>query len=184
MINANIVFVLFILIFGLVGAMRGWVREVIVTASLILALFVMNQLGDRWYALVDGIAPPNSATNWLLRMAPMFLIAFFGYLGPSVVRSRFDPNVRGKLEQGILAFLIGMFNGYVLFSTVAWVAWKSGFLDNPPTPAAGQSPLFSPPVGGWGELFFIKSAAINILSGPTLVIVLIAVFLFVIVVIV
>ena len=28
------------LIFGMIGAMRGWVREVIVTASLVLALFV------------------------------------------------------------------------------------------------------------------------------------------------
>ena len=184
MINGNLVFAIFVIIFGLVGSMRGWVREVIVTASLVLALFVLNQLGERWNGLVAGITGQNSPEQWLLRIAPLFIITFFGYLGPAVVRSRFEQNTRGKLEQGMLAFIIGAFNGYVIFSTMAFVAWRAGILDNPPTPPDGQSPLFSTPVGGWGELFFIKSAALSVLSGSTLVIVLIAVFLFVIVVIV
>jgi hypothetical protein len=184
MINANLVFIMFVIIFGLIGAMRGWVREVIVTAALILALFVINQLGDRWNALVAGITKPNSPESWLLRVAPLFLIAFFGYLGPAVVRGRFEQNLRGKLEQGILAFLIGAFNGYVIYSTMAFVAWRAGILDNPPQPGPNQSPLFMAPVGGWAEFFFIKSAALSILSGSTMVVVLIAVFLFVIVVII
>jgi uncharacterized membrane protein required for colicin V production len=183
MINANLVFIVFILIFGLVGAMRGWVREVIVTASLILALFVINQLGERWNTLVAGITGQHTAEQWLLRAAPLFIIAFFGYLGPAVVRSRFEQNARGKLEQGILAFIIGGINGYIIFSTLMFIAWRAGILDSPP-PAGNQSPLFTAPVGGWGELFFIKSAALSVLSGSTLVIVLIAVFLFVIVVII
>ena len=184
MINANLVFVIFVLIFGLIGTMRGWVREVIVTASLVLALFVLNQLGERWNTIVNGITGQHSGEQWLLRAAPLFIIAFFGYLGPAVVRSRFDPNTRGKLEQGILAFIIGAINGYIIFSTVVYIAWRAGILDNPPTPGPNQSPLFLPPVGGWGEFFFIKSAARSVLSGSALVIVLIAVFLFVIVVIV
>jgi hypothetical protein len=185
MINGNLVFIVFVIIFGLIGTMRGWVREVIVTASLILAIFVMNQLGERWNALVGGLASQNTPfEQWLLRMIPFFIIAFFGYLGPAVVRSRFEANTRGKLEQGLLAFIIGAFNGYVIFSTMAYVAWRTGLLDNPPPPQPGQSPLFLPPVGGWGDVFYIKSAAMNVLSGPTLIIVLIAVFLFVIVVIV
>ncbi|MCL4504693.1 MAG: CvpA family protein [Chloroflexi bacterium] len=184
MINSNLVFIMFVGIFGLVGAMRGWVREVIVTASLILALFVLNQLGDKWNTLVAGLTAQKSSEQWLLRSLPLFLIAFFGYLGPAVVRSRFEQNMRGKVEQGILAFLIGMINGYIIFSTVAFIAWRAGILDSPPPPGANQSPLFLAPVGGWGELFFLKSAAITVLSGTTLIVVLIAVFLFVIVVIV
>ena len=184
MINANLVFIAFLVIFGMVGAMRGWVREVIVTASLVLALFVFNQLGDRWNTIVGNIAGQRTGELWLLRAAPLFIIAFFGYLGPAVVRSRFEQNTRGKLEQGILAFMIGAVNGYIIFSTMAFIAWKAGILDNPPPPGPNQSPLFAPPVGGWGEFFFIKSAALQVLSGGTLVIVLIAVFLFVIVVIV
>jgi hypothetical protein len=184
MINANIVFAIFILVFGMVGAMRGWVREVVVTASLVLALFVLSQLGDQWNKLVAGLTKPGSPEQWLLRSFPMFFIAFFGYLGPAVVRSKFEQNARGKVEQGLLAFIIGMVNGFIIFSTLALIAWKCGLLQNPPAPGAGQSPLFSEPVGGWGELFFIKNAAMSILSGTTLVIVLIAIFLFVIVVII
>jgi len=184
MINANLVFAMFVIVFGLVGAMRGWVREVIVTASLVLALFVLNQLGEKWNTLIAGIAAQRTGEQWLLRLLPFFLIAFFGYLGPAVVRSRFEQNMRGKLEQGILAFIIGAINGYIIFSTVAFIAWRAGLFDASTLPGANQSPLFTPPVGGWGEMFFLKSAAITVLSGSTLVIVLIAVFLFVIVVIV
>jgi hypothetical protein len=184
MINANLVFVIFIVIFGLIGAMRGWVREVIVTASLILALFVINQLGDKWNGLVSGIAAQHSTEQWLLRAAPLLIIAFFGYLGPAVVRNRFEQTPRGRVEQALLSFIVGIVNGYILFSTLMFIAWRSGLLDNPPSPGASQTPLFSAPTGGWGEFFFVKSAALAILQGPTLVIVLIAIFLFVIVVIV
>lgn len=184
MINANLVFVIFIIIFGLIGAMRGWVREVIVTASLVLALFVLNQLGDKWNGLVGGFAAQHSSEQWILRVAPLLVIAFFGYLGPAIVRNRFEQTPRGKVEQASLAFIVGMVNGYILFSTLMFIAWRSGMLDNPPTPGTNQSPLFSAPVGGWGEFFFIKSAALAVLQGSTLIIVLIAIFLFVIVVIV
>jgi uncharacterized membrane protein required for colicin V production len=184
MINANLVFIAFIVIFGMIGAMRGWVREVIVTASLVLALFVYNQLGEKWNTVVNGMTAQHSTEQWLLRTLPLLIIAFFGYLGPAVVRSRFEANMRGKLEQGILAFIIGLINGYILFSTFVFIAWRAGLLDSPPPAGANASPLFTPPPGGWGEFFFIKSAAISVLSGTTLIIVLIAVFLFVIVVIV
>jgi hypothetical protein len=184
MINANLVFIVFIIIFGLIGAMRGWVREVIVTASLVLALFVLNQLGDKWNGVVNGFASQHSTEQWLLRAAPLLIITFFGYLGPAVVRNRFDQTPRGKVEQASLAFIVGMLNGYILFSTLIFIAWRSGILDNPPTPGVNQSPLFTAPAGGWGEFFFIKSAALALLQGSTLIIVLIAVFLFVIVVIV
>ena len=184
MINANLVFVMFVIIFGLVGAMRGWVREVIVTASLVLALFVLNQLGDKWNALIAGLSATRSAEGWLLRALPLFLIAFFGYLGPAVVRNRFEQNARGKIEQGILAFIIGAINGYIIFSTIAFIAFHAGLMDPPTTGAVNPAPLFTAPPGGWGQLFFLKSAAITVLSGTTLVVVLIAVFLFVLVVIV
>jgi uncharacterized membrane protein required for colicin V production len=184
MINANLVFIMFVVIFGLVGAMRGWVREVIVTASLVLALFVLNQLGDKWNTLVAGLAAKNSTEQWVWRSLPLFFIAFFGYLGPAVVRSRFEQNMRGKIEQGFLAFIIGAINGYIIFSTISFIAWRAGLLDSPAVAGAHTSPLFIPPAGGWNELFFLKSAAITVLSGTTLVVVLIAVFLFVIVVIV
>jgi hypothetical protein len=153
MINANLVFVVFLIIFAMIGAMRGWVREVIVTASLVLALFVINQLGVRWNAIVNGIAGQYTGEQWLLQALPLFIIGFFGYLGPAVVRSRFEQNTRGKLEQGILAFIIGGINGYIIFSTLAYIAWRAGTLDHPPAP--NQAPLFTPPPGWCGEFFFI-----------------------------
>jgi hypothetical protein len=74
---------------------------------------------------------------------------------------------------------VGAFNGYLLFSTLAYWAFQAGVLTD-----AQYSNLFTAPPQGWGEFFFIKSAAPVVFSGSLLLIVLIGIFLFVIVVLV
>ena len=180
MIRADVVFWILIFIWGWIGASRGWVREVIVTFSLLFALFIYSQFGNtiRGFAVRDFVQ-----TKFFARAMPFMLIAFFGYLGPSVARSRFEVNTRGKIEQGLLSFLIGSFNGFLLFSTLMWLAADSGLLTDPLLNPPGNS-MFTPPPEGWANFFFVKNSAVAIFSGTTLVVVLVAVFLFVIVVLI
>jgi hypothetical protein len=183
MINANLFFVFFVLLFGFIGAMRGWVREIIVTASLIFGIFVLNWLK----AFLSGIVPPGSGSEmlrFLVSAAPFLIFAFFGYLGPAVVRGRFAPSTRGRVEEGILSFMVGCFNGYLISSTLAYLAWNAGILGSTPYPPNVTPPWFSPPEGGWESFFFIKYSAVLVFSGPFLIIFLILIFLFLIVVII
>jgi len=183
MINADLFFIFYVLLFGFIGAMRGWVREIIVTASMILGIFVLNQFAG-FFASFVPTSTGSEVVRFLISAAPFLIITFFGYLGPAVVRGRFTASARGKIEEGILAFMVGCFNGYIMFSTLAYIAWKSGILAPTPYPPGVTPPWFVPPAGGWENSFFIKNSALLVFSGPALIIFLVLVFLFLIVVII
>ena len=213
MINANVFLWFFVGLFALSGWMRGWQREIIATASLVLAIFALNfaNQGDR---LTNFVQPSQGQPNSILRGSannltegdrvkierfmiqaiPFFLIAFFGYLGPAVTRQisagRFPDKARIGIQEGIVGGLIGGFNGYLIISTLAYFAYRQGLLlDNAafPTVVPGATPptsiLFVPLLNGetWAQQFFIENAAYVILSGPTLIIALVVLFLFVII---
>jgi len=176
MINAEVFFLFYIIVWGFIGTSRGWVRDVIVTFTMMFAFFiysvpeVTNLLKPLW---------ENEASIWRFfwRSLPFLIITGFGYLSPIVARRRFAEQER--FERGLLSFILGAFNGYLLFSTLAYWAFQAGVLAD-----AQYANLFTTPPQGWGEFFFIKNAAPVVFSGSFLVIVLILVFLFIIVVLI
>jgi hypothetical protein len=178
MINADVFFIFYIIVFGFIGTTRGWVREVIVTFAMMFALFV--------YSLPQFNAIMTPLTNqgdplwrFFWRAFPFILITFFGYLSPVVARSRLGGAGSNRFEQGLLSFLIGMFNGYVFFSSLAVWALNAGLLDAPQ-----YATLWTAPPGGWTNFFFIQSAAPVVFSGTLLIFIVIIIFLFVIIVLV
>ena len=44
MVYLNFIFICFVILFAVIGAMRGWAKEMMVTASTILALFIITVL--------------------------------------------------------------------------------------------------------------------------------------------
>ncbi len=178
MINADVFFVFYIIIFGFIGTTRGWVREVIVTFAMMFALFIYSlpQFQNIMNPLINQQDP---VWRMFWRAFPFVVITFFGYLSPAVARSRFDKGASNRFEYSLLSFMIGVFNGYVFFSALAYWALNAGLLDG------GQyANLFTPPAGGWNNFFFIKSAAPVIFSGSLLIFIVIIIFLFVIIVLV
>jgi hypothetical protein len=177
MINADVFFVFYLIVWGFIGTSRGWVREVIVTFTMLFALFIysLSQFTD----IMNPLWAQNEPIwRFFWRSMPFLVIVFFGYLSPVVARGRFQSSTTNRFEYSLLSFMIGVFNGYLLFSSLAFWALQAGLLD-------GQyANLFTPPPNGWSKYFFIESAAPVILSGSLLVFVLIVVFLFVIVVLV
>lgn len=177
MISADVFFLFFIIVWGFIGTARGWVKEVIVTFTMLFALFIyslpqFNQILQPLWTQGEPV------WRFFWRTAPFLIIAFFGYLSPIAARGRFAITTSNRFEYGLLSFMIGLFNGYILFSSLAVWALNSGLLD-------GQyANLFMAPPNGWNEFFFIKSAAPVVFSGSLLVFVLIIIFLFIIVVLV
>ncbi len=58
MIPLNTVFWAFVALFGLVGALRGWAKEIMVVASVLLALFVSTVTG-----ILSGLYPARKAAR-------------------------------------------------------------------------------------------------------------------------
>ena len=205
MINATVVFWALIGIFGFIGLMRAWQKEVIATASIVLALFALSQLNTstRLLSLVPEANITGKPDAEAKRMVdavkvnrffvvaiPFLTITFFGYLGPTITRQfqpgKFPDKARVGVQEGIVGVLIGGINGWLIMSTLARFAFNMGILvDNGSFPQTGQ-PMFASHVGTtqvveWSKFFFIESSALILLSGPTLVIALVVLFLFVII---
>jgi hypothetical protein len=176
MINASVFFVTFIVIAGFIGTTRGWVREVLVTFAMMFALFIYS-LPPFASIMTQLTSQGTPVMRFILQSAPFLIITFFGYLSPAVSKGRFERTKDNRFEHGLLSFLIGIFNGYVLFSSLAFWALNTGVLDAYPN-------LFQPPPGGWANFFFIQSAAPVVFSGGLLIFVVIIIFLFVIIVLV
>lgn len=179
MINADVFFVFYIVVFGFIGMSRGWVREMIVTFSMMFALFI--------YQIEPVKQIFNTLTNnqgdvllkFILKFFFFAFVTFFGYLSPVVARDRLAKNSSNRFEYGLLSFMIGVLNGYLFFSMLAHTALITGLLDAPQYVS-----LWHAPDGGWNNFFFIKSAAPVVFTGSLLIFIVIIIFLFVIIVLV
>ncbi len=118
-------FWIMVLIFALIGMMRGWTKEVVVTSSLILALFTINQFFSTVFMFVgwdNNVIPPDPLRRWQFFVMSSFILglAFFGFQGPALARSRVGERLarRDNLQDKILGFIVGALNGWLIVGSV------------------------------------------------------------------
>lgn len=134
MIELSAFFWLMVVLFGVIGLMRGWVREIQVTAAIVLAMFIIEQISPWvWTVLVERTPAEMLATEPLatlrrlvmLKAAILMIISFFGYQGPVIVqfatsgRSRAG-HPRESMQEGFLGLLVGLLNGYLIVGALWW----------------------------------------------------------------
>ena len=131
MVEIQELFAILILVMGVVGMVRGFLRELGVTLVLIATLFAL----DRLIPIVNNFI--NSGTFGFLSLGPvpetqstdniLFVVfaavlagaAFIAYHGETLAyEGKNPPGIVGAL----LGFLIGAVNGYLLFGTLWWLA--------------------------------------------------------------
>ena len=134
MIELIAVFYFAVLLFGVIGAIRGWVREVQATAAAILAMFIIEQISPFvWAILVERTpvemlaAEPLGTLRRLVmfKAAILFIVVFFGYQGPLLIQSatsrRTSANKpRESVQEGILGAMVGALNGYLIIGALWW----------------------------------------------------------------
>ncbi len=115
-------------ILAVIGAMRGWAKELINTFGVVLAMFLYDLLINQT-ALVRGFLDQITTANpevgrqtvFLFITGGFLLIVFFAYLGPVAARvagSRLQVKARETLQDALLGFIIGGINGYLIVGTV------------------------------------------------------------------
>lgn len=105
--------------FGLIGAMRGWARELLVSFSVILSLFVVAVM-ERFVPFIRDNLMVNSPDSYFwLRSIILVTLVFFGYQTPNFPRvansGRF---IRDKFQDVLLGLFIGAVNGYLVFGSL------------------------------------------------------------------
>ena len=134
MIEIVAVFWILVVIFGIIGMMRGWVRELQVTAAAVLAMFIIEQISPWvWSVLVDRTSAELLASDPLgtlrrlvvLKTAIMLICVFFGYQGPILLDMGFGGRInanraRETVQEGILGLMVGFLNSYIIIGALWW----------------------------------------------------------------
>ncbi|HVN54288.1 MAG TPA: CvpA family protein [Anaerolineaceae bacterium] len=116
MMSLTFVFWLFVVIFAIIGSMRGWAKELLVTFAVILAIFIITVM-ERFVPFISDSL--NSSARFWLRMAIILALAFFGYQTPNIPRlagnNRF---ARERLQDTLLGLFLGAVNGYLIVGSI------------------------------------------------------------------
>ena len=113
MVNLIYIFWMYVMLFAVIGAMRGWAKELLVSFSVILAL-ALNHLMQRYipmFQVVDG-----KSLFWIRTWITIALV-YFGYQTVGV--ERFSGKARKeKLQDALFGAVMGAINGYLVVGTV------------------------------------------------------------------
>ena len=117
MMSLAIVFWMYVILFAIIGGLRGWAKEILVSFSVILAL-AFTALLERYVPFIrDVLVPQKNSVLFWLRTIILILLVFFGYQTVNI--SRISAKVtREKIEHIILGTVIGAINGYLIAGTV------------------------------------------------------------------
>lgn len=127
MMTLTFAFWLFVTLFAIIGAMRGWAKELLVTASAILSIFVLSVLERYVPPVRDFLATPNEAPEFWMRTGVMLVLVFFGYQTPNIQKIAGGKFIREKLSDSLLGLFIGAVNGFLIVSTVWYFMAQSGY---------------------------------------------------------
>jgi uncharacterized membrane protein required for colicin V production len=174
MVTINFLFWFLVILFGFIGAMRGWAKELMVTFSVILAL-AFSQLMEKYVPLFKTIAPESQLLFWFHTVV-LGILVFFGYQTVNI--SRFAPKARREqLSDSLLGFFLGAINGYLIFGSILLYMSAAGFpfgdLISAPVPGTPQ---------GDAALNLIKFMPPRLLGEPWMYFAVILSFIFVIIV--
>ena len=128
MISLNVMLLIFVVLFGLIGAMRGWAKEMLVTFSVVLAMFSLTVLQNYVPFFKDTFANGTVETVFWLRTIILGGLVFFGYQTPKIPQlSESERFIRHFLQDALLGFFIGALNGYLIFGTLWWYLNAAGY---------------------------------------------------------
>lgn len=165
-----------VVLFAVVGFIRGSVKELISLAGIVLSLFVLEQTGDVIISPVIGSAPLEQ--QFYVYAGLMLLITYFAYQTPGYLDfsrgGRSD--AREGLQEGLLGATIGGVNAYLLFGAL-W--YYMDVLHYPLSPS-----IMAPPLNSASAELINSLPMVWLLEGNLLTLVVIVMFLFVIIVIV
>jgi uncharacterized membrane protein required for colicin V production len=139
MVSLTFLFWTFVILFGVIGAMRGWAKELIVSFSVLVALFVITVL-ERYVPFVrDTIVLNGGANQFWMRLAILIGLVFFGYQTPNITRLATSGKfTRDRLQDSLLGLFLGAINGYLVFGTIWFYLHEAQY----------PFPLISPPLEG------------------------------------
>ncbi len=172
MVSIEGVFWMFVILFGIIGGMRGWAKEILVTFTMVLALFIQVIVETYVPGVRPALATQSGLSQFIIKGGLFAVLAFFGYQTPNLPGLSGKSLARDKLQDLMLGFILGMLNGYFLVGTL----WS--FMNTAGYPLT----QISPPLPGSRDLAYLAYLPPELLGIPYIFFAVGAAFVFVIIV--
>lgn len=176
MIQLSAVLIVMSLFFGVIGFLRGWNKELIAMAGIILGLFALFQFDN----LLRGTILRGVALDqvFLIQAGIFIAIAFFAYQTRALGGS--ERRERTSLQESVLGGLVGMVNGYLIWGSI-WYFMDINRYPLAPSVVAPAPGSPSEQALEWLPLVVLGGGVNG--SGDLLAVAVIVLFLFVLIVI-
>lgn len=125
MMSIVYVFWMYVLLFAIVGAMRGWAKELLVSFSVILAL-TSNHVLRRYIPIVRDLPEASESLFWI-RTLILLTLVYFGYQTVISVARLASRATRERLQDTLFGFFMGAINGYLIAGTVLFYMHQANY---------------------------------------------------------
>jgi uncharacterized membrane protein required for colicin V production len=172
MMSIVYIFWMFVILFGIVGWMRGWAKELLVSFSVILALG-LNHVLRRYIPLAQNLPETDESLFWV-RTIILLVLVYFGYQTVVSISHLASKAVRERLQDTLFGGIMGALNGYLIVGTILFYMHIADYpfenvVSKPTDPAllqtVNQMMLYMPPqlLGEPGIYFAIIIAFVFVL---------------------
>ena len=172
MMTLTAVFWMYVILFGIIGGFRGWAKELLVIFSVLLAIAIDTVL----LTYVDSVriimTSRPGLTQFGIRAGLLLTLTYFGYQTPNLPAFASGKFAREKLQDFMLGVALGLVNGYFIAGSI----WS--YMDQAQYPLPYVTPLPDPTV----TANYMKYMPPMLLGIPNIYFVIIAAFVFVIIV--
>lgn len=141
----------FVLLFGLMGALRGWSKEMLVLFSVVVAL-AMRLIFTEYVPFINDFFNRPPIQQFYLYSGLIVLMAVGGYAGPAVSHRLAHASARDTLQDMLLGFIVGAINGFLIMGSIWYFLDGAGYNImgiSPPlpgSPAAVVAHTYLPPL--------------------------------------
>jgi uncharacterized membrane protein required for colicin V production len=152
------VFWILVGVIAVIGAMRGWAKELINIFGVVLGLTLYDLVMTyvpfvRTFLDQMQINDPvgGQRLEFLLTSGGFLMIVFFAYLGPVAARQiggKAQVKARETLQDALLGFILGAVNGYLIVGTI----WFFLHVNNYPFPDS----MMTRPEAGTASAEFVQ----------------------------
>ncbi|MGZ9165757.1 MAG: CvpA family protein [Anaerolineales bacterium] len=116
MMSIVYIFWMYVILFAIVGGMRGWAKELLVAFSVILAL-ALNHVIRRYIPIAANMAESDVSLFWV-RTIVLLVLVFFGYQTVITISRLASKAARERLQDTLFGVILGAFNGYLIAGTI------------------------------------------------------------------
>jgi hypothetical protein len=118
MMSIIYVFWMYVLLFAVIGAMRGWAKELLVGFSVILSLALNHVI--RKYIPMAANLPETDASLFWVRTIILLVLVYFGYQTVISIQHLAARARSERLQDTLFGAFLGGINGYLVAGSVLY----------------------------------------------------------------